>query len=80
MSGVGIVVSTVDAGLNAKSSLIAAATQGLLGLASRVPLVGHIAGVLQDLFAVYQVCAGAQGPAGRTHTLAGVGCLALEHC
>jgi hypothetical protein len=52
----GIASSVVDAGLGAKSSLVAAATRGLLGLASRVPLVGQIAGVLQDVFAVYEVC------------------------
>ncbi len=62
-SGVYVVASTVDAGLNAKSELIVAATQGLLRLASRVPLVGQIAGALQDLFKVYQVsCTGTPAP------------------
>ncbi len=56
------VTSTVDAGLNAKSELIVAATQGLLRLASRVPLVGQIAGALQDLFTVYQVRSTAKSP------------------
>ena len=64
-SGVYVVASTVDAGLNAKSELIVAATQGLLRLASRVPLVGHIAGALQDLFTVYQVsCTSRAAPSG----------------
>ncbi len=62
--GIDVVASTVDAGLNAKSELIAAATQGLLRLASRVPLVGQIAGALEDLFAVYKVRCIAKPPAG----------------
>ncbi len=39
----------------AQSQVIIAATQGLLQLASRVPLVNHVASLLMDLGKLYQV-------------------------
>jgi hypothetical protein len=45
----------VEAGQGAQSQVIMAATQGLLQLASRVPLVNHVASLLMDLGKLYQV-------------------------
>ena len=52
---VGVVTNVIAAGQGAHSPVILAATEGLLRLAGRVPLLGHVAGALQDLYALYQV-------------------------
>jgi hypothetical protein len=48
----------------AHSHVVLAATKGLLTLAGRVPLVGHLAAALQDLCIVYQVRPGAGNRGG----------------
>jgi hypothetical protein len=58
-------------GQGAHSHVVLAATKGLLTLAGRVPLVGHLAAALQDLCIVYQVRPGAgnRGEASRADYL-----------
>jgi hypothetical protein len=58
---VGAVARTISVGQGAHSHVVLAATQGLLTLAGRVPLVGHLAAALQDLCDVYQVRAASWG-------------------
>ena len=62
---VGAVGSAIAIGQGAHSKVVLAATKGLLTLAGRVPLVGHLAAALQDLCDVYQVRAGSRGGALR---------------
>ncbi len=68
---VGAVGSAIAIGQGAHSQVVLAATQGLLTLAGRVPLVGHLAAALQDLCDVYQVRPGAgnRGEASRADYL-----------
>ena len=56
--------TVVGAIQSAHSSAVQALTQALLKLVERASFAGHAAGVLQDLFAVYEV----RGTHTHTHT------------